>query len=197
MKQRYETDAIEVGRCNSYDTIASCSSEHSHYENTEDCKSGSPVKITITCSGHSPLLEKDSCTGKQCLILQAVSLVFFMMVKCFKNWITILIFFDAELTIVQLVKKKHFCAETAILKMQSGKQNMTLQQCAKIVSLSKGKNECHATSGIFMHQGYGSGVCSCSKDDCIKDSSSTTGINIYRLAEGERCILHYLLIFKR
>ena len=69
MRRKYETNAIEVGTCHSYDTIDSCSSGHNHYKNTEDCKANSPVKINITCSGHLSVVEKASCTGKQCYIL--------------------------------------------------------------------------------------------------------------------------------
>ena len=62
--EKYEIDAIEVGRCNVDEAIDSCTAKNNHYMNTENCKATSHVKIIITCSGHSSGIRKTSCTGK-------------------------------------------------------------------------------------------------------------------------------------
>ena len=100
-------------------------------------------------------------------------------------WITYQDFFSIEIANFQLVEKKMFCLEIVQLTSQSGKSLFTLKECAEIVSRSKGKDKCHATNGIFLHKGQGSGNCWCSTDDCLSNSSSKD-INIYKLSEGKR-----------
>ena len=57
-----------------------------------------------------------------------------------------------------------------------------LKACAEVVSMSKGKNGCHSTYDIFMHDGTDSGYCYCIKDECTERSPSTSGLNIYQFA---------------
>ena len=60
----YCEDSIEIGMCNSGDTIDSCTGGSNKYSKTEWCQTGNQVKITITCNGNTKNSELSSCTGK-------------------------------------------------------------------------------------------------------------------------------------
>ena len=62
----YDEDAIEVGKCNCGETIESCTAGSNIYERTGWCKAGQRMKITISCNGHTPDKETQSCAGIFC-----------------------------------------------------------------------------------------------------------------------------------
>ena len=59
----YDEDAIEVGTCNSGETIDSCTAASNKYARTDWCKAGQNMKITISCDGHTTSTEAQSCAG--------------------------------------------------------------------------------------------------------------------------------------
>ena len=66
---QYKEDAIQVGKCNSGETIDSCKAQKNLYTNTESCEAGylydgKHIGLTISCNGHTAGSEIHSCTGK-------------------------------------------------------------------------------------------------------------------------------------
>ena len=80
---------------------------------------------------------------------------------------------------IQLIEEDKYCPNFVQLKAPS---TFDLNKCAEAVSLSKGKNGCHSTNGIFVHTGQDAGYCYCIKDDCTQSYASTSGFNIYKLS---------------
>ena len=80
---------------------------------------------------------------------------------------------------IQLIEEDKYCPNFVQLEAPSA---FDLNKCAETVSLSKGKNGCHSTNGIFMHNGQDAGYCYCVTDDCTKSHASKSGLNTYKLS---------------
>jgi len=84
----------------------------------------------------------------------------------------------SEVSNIVLFEEDMNCPNHVRLRSRSN----SLKACAEVVSMSKGKNGCHSTYDIFMHDGTDSGYCYCIKDECTERSPSTSGLNIYQFA---------------
>ena len=60
----YSEDAIEIGTCQAGEAIDSCTGANNHYKNSNWCKAGNEVKLTISCDGNAQGSEKKTCRGK-------------------------------------------------------------------------------------------------------------------------------------
>jgi len=85
----------------------------------------------------------------------------------------------SEVTSIKLFEEDMNCPNHVQLRSRSN----SLKACAEVVSMSKGKNGCHPTYDIFMHDGTDSGYCYCIKDECRVRSPSSTGLNIYEFTK--------------
>lgn len=102
----------------------------------------------------------------------------------------------ADISALQPDEYDMFCRTSVSLPKNPNPKktaNISLENCAELVSLNKGKNGCHV-SGIFMHVGNGAGGCWCSKDNCT-ERSNTTNLNIYKLSQGKKLYIIFLLCF--
>ena len=80
---------------------------------------------------------------------------------------------------IQLIEEDKYCSNFVQLEAPS---TFDLNKCAETVSLSKGKNGCHATNGLFLHKGHDAGDCFCVTDDCTKSLALKSGLNTYKLS---------------
>jgi len=91
-----------------------------------------------------------------------------------------------KMSTIQLIEEDKYCPNFVQLEAPSA---VDLNKCAETVSLSKGKNGCHSTNGIFMHNGQDAGYCYCVTDDCTKSYASKSGLNTYKLSAVSSIVL--------